>query len=157
MSSVLKVRSENSEVGPDPHRAQANVEIRESNGEEAEPREQLVAAIESGHARVARDARTRRRDLVASAAHQVPQRMAAERVARKEQRVDRQQQAADADPEMGRSCGCILEPERVIRVRQEDDDEENAEIEEVAVHVLQHEWERTLAEIRFSGLADRAR
>src|SRR5437773_6123693 len=98
MSSMLKMRgSENSEVRPDPHRAQPNVEIRESNREEAQPRKELVTTVQARHTRVAGEARTRRRDLITAAADEVPQRMAAERVCGKQQHVDRQHERADAD------------------------------------------------------------
>jgi hypothetical protein len=46
-----------------------------------------------------------------------------------------------------------LEPERVIGVAAEDEDENEGEIEEVTVDVLQDERQETLAEIAAAGLA----
>ena len=44
--------SQDPEVRPDAHRAQAHVEVGEPDGEQAAPREQLVTAIQAGDARV---------------------------------------------------------------------------------------------------------
>src|SRR3954464_10550668 len=114
--------SENSVVGPDPHRAEAHVEIGESNGAQAEPGKELMSPVEARDARIAGPSEARGGDFVAAAAHQVPQRVAAEGVAGEEQGVRRQDQTADADAEMA-SSRAIGEPERLDRVADENDDE----------------------------------
>src|SRR5262245_14004226 len=85
----------------------------------------------------------------------MPQRMAAERVARKQQCIGRQYQAADADAEMS-GASAIGEPERRDRIKRQDTNEEDADIKKIPMHVLQDQREGSLAEIRLARLAYRA-
>src|SRR5881394_1343410 len=125
--------SQESVVGPDPHRAEADVEVGEADGTETEPGKQLVSA---GHRRargVAAPADGAGRNLVLASADQMPQRVAAERVAGEEGRVQRQDQAADVDVE------AVGEAESGDRVVGQKDDEQEGKGEEEAVAVLQDE------------------
>ena len=51
----------------------------------------------------------------------------------------------------------MVEPERFPNVVTENQDENEREIQEIAMHVLHDERERALAEIRFARLTDSAR
>ena len=84
-------------------------------------------------------------ELVELAADEVAQRVAAERVAAEQDDVDGEDERAEADAEV--ACPSrVGEPERLPRVVREDDEEDQREVQEVAVDVLQDERERALAE-----------
>src|SRR4030095_6188346 len=85
-----------------------------------------------------------------------PQGMAAQGVTGEQHRVERQDQAADADTKMSRA-GAIGEPVRFHRICGQDADEEESQVEKIPVHVLEHERERALAQVCFWRLTDGAR
>src|ERR1035437_6244913 len=85
----------------------------------------------------------------------MPERMAAEGVARQQKDVHDQDQRADADAEMLRSRR-IGEPHGVPGVPRKDEDEPDREIEEVAVDVLEDEREVAFAKVGLARLADGA-
>ena len=64
--------------------------------------------------------------------------------------VNREHDCAHADPES------MVEPERFPNVVAQDQNENEREIQEIAMHVLHDERERALAEIRFARLTDSA-
>ncbi len=68
--------------------------------EQTEPGEEHVTAVETAHAVIGFLAGWMPRELIDDAAHQVAQRMAAERVAAEQDDVDEQHQRADADAEV---------------------------------------------------------
>src|SRR6516164_933958 len=84
---------------PDAHRAQAHIEIAESNPDEAEPREAHVPLIEASHAVVSLFSRGRLRDRIADAAYQMAQRVATEHVAGKQNYIEQQHQRSHVDVE----------------------------------------------------------
>ena len=81
--------------------------------------------------------------------------MAAEGVARQQDRVRRQDEAADADAEAWRRRR--RKPERLDGVEGQDADEEQAEVQEIAMDVLQNQRKRSLPQILLTRLADGAR
>src|SRR5207237_7665279 len=103
---------------------------------------------------IARPLQRTRRDLVTAAANQVTQRVAAERITREQNHVRRQDETSDADAKLP-AAGSVGESEPVDCVDEQNDEEQQREIEEVAVHVLQDERKRSLAEIGFSRFSDR--
>src|SRR6476620_1933696 len=131
------------------------VEIRESHRAETEPGKELMPAVEGRDARVAAGTDRRRGDDVLVAANQVSQRVAAQGVARKQDGVCGQQQAADADAEV--SGAAVREPVRLHRVDHQDADEDQAKVEEVAMDVLEDERKGALAEILLARLTHCAR
>ena len=96
------------------------------------------------------------RELIEHAADEVPERMAAERVAAEEHGVHGEHQRADADPER-HLPGRIGEPHRLPDVVGQDEQKQDRQIQKVAVDVLEDERERLLAEILLARLADGAR
>ena len=74
---------------------------------------------------------------VLAAADQVAERVAPERVARDQHDIDRQDEAADAD------AGVTIATERVERVLAEDHDEDQREVQRVAVQVLEERAARS--------------
>src|SRR3954468_22416783 len=81
--------------------------------------------------------------------------MAAEGVARQQQGVRRQDEAADADAEMARTRA-IGEPERLDRVATQNDDEHQSEIQKIPVHVLEDEREESLAQVAVARVSNGA-
>ena len=73
--------------------------------------------------------------------------MTADRIAAEQNDVDREDNCANADAES------VREPERFPHVVAEDENENEREIEEVAVHILQDQRERTLAPVGLARLA----
>src|SRR5947207_5764081 len=65
--------------------------------------------------------------------------------------VNREHDCADADYES------IIKPERFPNVVAQNENKNESEIQEIAVHVLHDERERALAQICFARLAHRAR
>src|SRR5450755_618048 len=82
--------------------------------------------------------------------------MATEGVAAEEHDVDRQDDRADADAERSLASRWISEPHRFPDINREDDDEDEREIKEVAVHVLHDQGKGAFAEIRLARFAYRA-
>ncbi len=93
---------------------------------------------------------------VETPAHQMTEGVAAQGVAAQQDHVDGEDQSADADPESGLPGGRILEPHGLPGVVGEDHDEDEGEVQEVAVHVLQDQRERALAAVALARLAHRA-
>src|SRR5438105_4247968 len=144
-------------VVPDAHREHAHVEVGEAHREEAQPGPAHVPAVERACAAVGGAADARASQLVAPAAHEVAQRVAAQRVAAEEDHVHGQHERAQADAEGDAARHGIGEPHRLPDVVEKDDEEHQGEVEEVAVDVLQDERERALAEVALAWLAHRAR
>ena len=92
----------------------------------------------------------RLREHVDQAADQMPQRMAAERVAAEQHHVHQQHQRADADAE------AVVEPQRLPHVVRQKHHEQQREIQEVAMDVLQDQREVALAPVVLARLADGA-
>ena len=82
--------------------------------------------------------------------------MAAERIPAEQDDVEEHHQSPDADAEMNVLRYRILEPERLVNIGGEQDDEEKRDVHEVAMDVLQDEGEPTLAPVALARLADRA-
>src|SRR5438093_1048953 len=80
----------------------------------------------------------------------MPKRMTAKRIAAKQNEVDRQNNRADAETEV------MIEPERFPNVVSENQNENECEIQKIAMHVLHDQRKRTLAEISFARLTNRA-
>ena len=139
-----------------PIEQQADVEVREPHRKEAEPGEEHVPRVQPGRAGVARRTEFRLRDLVAAAPDQVAQRVAAERVAAEKHDVDRQDQRAQADPELD-AAGAVGEPQRQPHVVGQDHDEDERQVEKVAMHVLHDQRERAFSPVALARFADRAR
>ena len=77
--------------------------------------------------------------------------MTAKSVTAEQNDVDREHDCADADAKS------IIEPKRLPNVIAQDQNENEREIQKIAVHILHDERERSLAQILFARFADRAR
>ena len=152
---IVRLESEEVEVVPDAHRAEADVDVGEADPEETQPRPHHVAVIEAADARCSSS--RRRAPSTSSRGSRRPDGggMAAEGVAGQQDDVDDQDERADGDAEMLRAVRG-LEPERVPRIAAEDEDEDEREVEEVAVDVLQDERQVALARVALARLADGA-
>src|SRR5437899_3186599 len=80
--------SEDSQIRPDPHRTQADVQIGKANPAQAHPGEEHVPAVERRDARVAGAACRPFGEAIAAAPDQMPQRMAAEGVQAEQHDID---------------------------------------------------------------------
>src|ERR1051325_1046776 len=153
-SERRRSNSEQTEVVPDPHRAEPHVEVGEADPEKAEPRPKHVPAIEAAHAAIGLIASGRPRKLIAKSADDMTQRMTAEREAAQKDDVDEQDERADPKAERSLSSRRIDEPKRFPDIDREDDDKQKREIKKIAVHVLHDQRKRALTEIGFARLAD---
>src|SRR5262245_1281094 len=130
------------EVVDGAHRTQANVDVGDHDPDERGPRELHVALVEPGRLlpRAVAQRVLAARHAVLAAAEQVAQRVTAERVAGDQDDVDRENDAADADAELA------IEEERLERVFAEQEDEQQREVERVAMDVLDQQ-KRALAAV----------
>ena len=135
------------QVGEHAHRAEPHVEVGAHHGEEAAPREQLVAAVQRADAGVGAIADRRLRHLVQPPADDVAQHVAAPRVAREQHDVDGQDDGAEADAEACHAGGRVGEPHRQPDVIGEKRDEDEGDPHEEAVDVLQDQRKRALAPV----------
>ena len=83
--------------------------------------------------------------------------MTTESIAAEQDDVDREHDCAGADSERTAAGHRIVEPECFPNVVAQDQNENEREIQKIAVDVLHDERERALAEIRFARLTDSAR
>ena len=114
-------------------------------------------AVERARAVVAGLTHRRLRDFVLHAAHEMPDRVAAQRVAGKQHDVHREDQRAEADAELDPDQSPDWGTRARARRRRRAAAGRARDVGEVAMDVLQNERERLLAEIRAARLADRAR
>src|SRR2546423_7977274 len=84
------------------------------------------------------------------------QRMAAERVAAEQGDVQGQHQRADADAKDLPARRRVAKPQRQVNVMEQNNQEDQRQVEEVAVNVLNDEREAALAEIGLAWLTDGA-
>ena len=127
---------ENSPVGPDAHRAEADVDIGETDGKQTRPRPLLVACRSgSSRSRRACAGRDARRCWSNVAADQVPERVTSEDVPAEQHDIDGQNERSDADAE------AVLKPERLQRVVDQKAPDHVGEPQEVAVEILQNRAE----------------
>src|SRR5262245_48684097 len=130
----------------DPHREHPHVEIREGDPKQAYPGPEHVPLVQSADAGVRPLTHRGLRELVASASHQVTKGVTAEGVAAEQNDVHEEDERADPDAE-GDATGGVLEPERLPDVVRQDRQEEEAEVQEVAVDVLENQRESLLTTI----------
>src|SRR5450759_2265652 len=81
------------------------------------------------------------------------ERMASQRVAAEQDDVDGEYDRSEPDPEFLAACVYIEEPHRPVHIAGEDNEKGQRHVEEVAVDVLNHEWEEFFAAIARAGLA----
>src|ERR1700733_6874692 len=84
----------------------------------------------------------------------MPQGVAAERVAGEQRGIRREHQGADADAEM--FYAVVVEPERLPNVVRQQHDEDQGEVQEIAMDILDDQGKSALAEIALARFADRA-
>ncbi len=131
-----------------------DVEIDEADGDEAGPGEEHVAFVEKSNetpGRVPRRAERRTRKTIEFAADDVAQGVAGKSVRGEKDDVDEHDQGAEAHTEFA------VEVEGFDCVVPKEAQEEDGQIQEVAVNILEDEGERSLAMvIAFAGFADGA-
>ena len=124
-------------------RNQADIEIGEADGEEADPREEHVAFVQKlkpTPGSVACGAEGGARKTVELSAGQVAQRVAGESVEGEQGDVDEQNERADADAKSVRG-----EEESLDGVMPKKREKNDGEIKEVAMEILQNEREMRFA------------
>src|SRR5262249_12637574 len=148
--------SKNSPVGNYSHRTQADVEVGERYEEEAWPRPAHVAPIKAANAAVDLLSNRRLGQSVEISANQVPQRMATKRVARDQDHINGEDQGSDADSKDLPARSRIGKPHRVPNIVREDADEDQRQVEEIAMDILNDQREGALTPIVLTRLAHRA-
>src|SRR3954464_1345778 len=84
------------------------------------------------------------------------QRVAAERVAAEEDDIQNENDCADADSEVLHTGRGIREPHSLPRIAREDEEEDQRDVHEVAMHVLENEWQTALSDVAIARLTDGA-
>src|SRR5579863_507522 len=133
VGSARGVRSEDSPVFPDTHRAHADVKVRERDPEEAGPRPIHVTRVEAAHAIVSLLANRRVRKLIEQSAHKMTERMTPKRVAAQQDNVGEQNQSAQSDPETA------VKPARAPDVVRQDHEEDERQVQKIAVNILKNQ------------------
>src|SRR5262245_35645303 len=90
---------QDSPVGPDTHRAEADVNIGEAHRAEACPRQFLVGPVQAGDAIVELVPHRVLRNLVECASDQMPERVTAEHISAQQHHIDGQDDGAQPDSE----------------------------------------------------------
>src|SRR6266851_7110767 len=85
------------------------------------------------------------------------ERMATESVPAEQDNINRKHDGADADAERTAAGHRTVEPKGFPNVVTQNQNENEREIQKIAVHILHDQRERTLTEISFARFADRAR
>ena len=83
--------------------------------------------------------------------------MATESVTAEQDNINRKHDGADADAERTAAGHRIVEPKGFPNVVTQNQNENEREIQKIAVHILHDQRERTFTEISFARFADRAR
>ena len=136
---------------PDPHRAEADVDVRKSHPEQTRPGPLLVSCVQAAHAIVELVPHRVFRDAVERASDQVAERVAAEYISAEKHNVHHQDEASDADAEaVGETEGhdCVVDQKGPHQV---------GEPQKVAMEILQDQRKASFAEIGLARLADGAR
>ena len=94
--------------------------------------------------------------MIEKTADEMAQRVTTAGVAAKQHGVQRQHERADADSERRRSRRGIGKPHRFPDIVRENENEEEREVEKIAMHVLHDKGKGTFAEIDAARLADGA-
>src|SRR5712691_8676713 len=121
---LSQLPSEDPEIGPDPHRAESDVEVSEADREKAEPCKELVLVIQRARARVGLVADRMLRHFVMRAARDVAHDVAPERVAAEEHDIHREEDGAGADAEFDAAGRRIRPPQRLPDVIREHDEKD---------------------------------
>src|SRR5882724_3577113 len=149
------MRSQESEVLENAGSEHPDVEIGEADGDQAGPGEEHVALVEEAKkapAGMARRSEGGAGETIEFAADDVAKRVAGEGVSREKNDVDEHDQSAEADAEFA------AEEEGLYGVVPKKADEDDAEIEKIAMNILQDEGKRSFAAIVLANrrLADSA-
>jgi hypothetical protein len=83
----------------------------------------------------------------------MPERMTSEGVAAEQENVGSEEESSDTDAESRHTCRWIGEPHRFPRVVREKYEEQESEVEEVAMDVLNDERKRSLTAVSLSRLS----
>src|SRR5437879_5931670 len=81
--------------------------------------------------------------------------MAAQRVAAKQDDIERQHERAHTDAEGNSSCCWIFEPKSLVNIEREKHEKKQGQVEEIAMRVLQDQRKIALPPVAFARLADR--
>src|SRR4029079_12825814 len=95
------------------------------------------------------------REIVEESADDMAHRVAAERVAGEQRRVEREDERPDADAELCSPC-TVAEPQRLPDVVRQEEQEQHRDVQEVAVDILEDQREIALAEVAVPRLTDGA-
>ena len=115
-----------------------------------------MAPVETSHTNVSAIACRRFGKLIEKSAGQMSQGMTTKRITAEQNDIDCEDHRPNADAKHTFSCPWIDKPKRFPHVIGEDQNENESEIEKIAVNVLHNQRERTFAQISLSRFPDRA-
>src|SRR5262249_51553853 len=121
------------------------------------PRPAHMAPIKAANAAVDLLSNRRLGQSVETSTNQVPQRMATKRVARDQYHINGEHQGSDADSKDLLPGSWIGKPHPVPNIVREDQDEDQRQVQEIAMDILNDQRERALTPIVRSRFAHRAR
>src|SRR5581483_8014765 len=142
--------SENSPVLPNSHRAEADIDIAECHGKEAHPGPALMARVQTAYAFIGAEAE--RREQVETAAYQVPERVTPKRIAAEQDYVGSQNERSQPDPERSPTGHRVGEPERFPDIEDEARQEQERQVEKIAMNVLENQGKPPLAAVCIARL-----
>src|SRR6266704_2567690 len=122
----------------------AHVKVGETDGDETRPGEQHVALVQKGYATPsgkARAAEGRARKAIQLSASEMAQRVTGESVEGEQGHVQRQDDRTDTHSKV------TIKKERAEGIVPEKDEEQNREVEEIAVNILEDKRKRGFATI----------
>src|SRR6266568_8199755 len=122
----------------------AHVKVGETHGDETGPREQHVALVQKGYAAPGTETRTAERgarEAIQLSASEMAQRVAGESVKGEQSHVQRQ------DDRTNTHSKATIKKERAEGILPEKNEEQNREVEKIAVNILEDERKRSFTAI----------
>ena len=147
--SAVKIL-EDPPIVPDTHRAEAHVQVREPDPEQARPGPEHMAPVQTTHTGVSSGADRLFRDLIQKSTDQMAEGMTPERITAEQNHVEGEHQRPYPEPEVPGTRG-IREPKRAPGIMQEHQNEDESEIKKIPMDILQDERERGFARVPDPG------
>src|SRR5581483_5071581 len=111
----------------------------------------LMARVQTAYAFIGAEAE--RREQVETAAYQVPERVTPERIAAEQDYVGSQNERSQPDPERSPTGHRVGEPERFPDIEDEARQEQERQVEKIAMNVLENQGKPPLAAVCIARLA----
>src|SRR5438309_2663615 len=128
--------------------------VGERDPDETEPCPAHVTAVEAADTIVGCLANRRPGEAIEISADEMPKGVTTEGIASQQNNVHKQHDRAEGDTKILATGVAVEEEKRLVGVVRENDQENEGRVQEVAVDVLNNEWQETLAAVAVTGLSD---